>query len=249
MSQFYKFLIFIVGVLISISATAQTKVGIIKDSDGFVNVRIGAGIGFPVLAKIDEDDLFYIVNQENSEWQQIRIFKEKQITGFIHKSRIQNFESLTDQKQAELVIKTLRSQRHLAEQFNKTVDSENQNIYLEAENRLEGYSESQYDAIFSVLPTYFCRTKDQEVLREFSLTAFANKNSANENVSYALGECFICNSLLVIKGVGALENSEIRIHIYNQIEWGLLNHFDSEDKEFLKFISLIDTARMNAKSR
>ncbi|MGV8994465.1 MAG: hypothetical protein ACOH1O_10220 [Flavobacterium sp.] len=249
MSQFYKFIIFIFGVLISISATAQAKVGIIKDSDGFVNVRIGAGIEFPVLAKIDEDDLFYIVNQENSQWQQIRIFKEKQIIGFIHKSRIQNFESLPDQKQTELVIKTLRRQRHLAEQFNKTVDSENQNIYLEAGNRLEGYSESQYDGILSVLTTYFCRTKDQEVLREFSLTASANKNSANENVSYALGECFICDSELVIREIGKLENSQIRTHIYNQIEWGLLNVFDSEGKEFLKFKSLLDKGRMNTKSR
>lgn len=228
---------------------AQTKVGIIKDSDGFVTVRTGAGTEFPILTKIDTNEFFYFSNQENSEWQQIRIFKEKPITGFIHISRIQNFESLPDQKQTELIIKTLKKQRALSEQFNKTVDSKNQKLYLEARNRLEGYSESQYDLILNVFPTYFCRAKDQEVLREFSLTAFANKNSANENVSYALGECFICNSILVIKGVGVLENSEIRTHIYNQIEWALLNHFDSNDKESLKFKSLLDTARMNSKIR
>ena len=227
--------------------SAQTKLGIIKDSDGFVNIREGAGIEFPVLTKIDDTDFFYFSTQDNGDWQKIRLFKETQLTGFIHKSRIQEFEKVPDRKQNELIITTLKNQRELAEIFNSTVDSKEHKFYFAARKTLENHSESKYDAILNILSTYFCRTKDLQVLREFLATIWADKGSANEIVSVAIADCFNCKSDFVIKEIGDLENSEVRNLLYNQIEWGLINHFNSDNKEFLRLKALLDKVRKEMK--
>lgn len=52
MSQIYKFVFTFCIFLCSLQIAAQIKVGVIKDCDGFVNVREGAATEFSVLAKI-----------------------------------------------------------------------------------------------------------------------------------------------------------------------------------------------------
>ncbi len=97
------------------------------------------------------------------------------------------------------------------------------------------------------MPTYFCRTSDVEVLKEFFLTMWADKGSADEMVSFAIGDCFICNFELVGKEISKLNNLEHQTLLYEKIEWVLINLFEADNKKFMELKLLIEKARKKAK--
>ncbi len=197
--------------------------------------------------RFDATDFFYFSPLEDPDWNKVTVFKEKQITGFIHKSRILEFEKLDNIKQGQIILKTLKRQRELAEDFSKALDSNDEQRYSVARTALETYSEKKYNAILNVLPTYFCRTNDVEVLKEFFLTMWADNGSANEMVSFAIGDCFICNFELVGKEISKLNNLEHQTLLYEKIEWGLINQFEADNKKFMELKLLIEKARKKAK--
>lgn len=256
MAHLKTFILIIATILFSIDVIAKNKLAIINDSDGFTNIRSGKGAEFPIIGTIEKDEFFYCEDSD-SDWTKVIALKwqdGKQIEGFIHKSRIQLIENLDSSKQKELLAQVLTNQQNLANKFQKAFIYKNSSSYKTAIKELELYSEIKYSPILDILPLYYCRTKDSIMLELFYSTIWADKGSANEAPSYAIGYCFICQPELVLKQVRNLKSTEHRNLILNDIEWGLMCIFDvdqdekSDNAEYNKLKKRLDNERKKIRS-
>jgi hypothetical protein len=247
--------IFIQTILIlfcSLTALADSRLAIINDPDGFTNVRSGPGKDFLTIDTLFKNDFFYFELTDNSDWAKVTAWKGRQIEGFIHKSRIQEFEKLDKTKQKVYIVEVLGRQEELATNFQKAWKSKDSIAYRKAGRELESHNDIRYDPILSVLAIYFCATADLETLKLFISTMWADKGSANEMPSFAIGDCYICKPDIVIEQTAKLKDKEQRELVFDHIEWGLLNHFGVEedgkstDETFNKLKLRLDKERKKA---
>lgn len=252
MTTMRNYILTILTFFCSLTLFAETKLAIIKDPDGFTFVRSGQGKDFKVVDTLFTDDFFYFQFVDNSEWAKVTTWKGRQIEGFVHKSRIQEFEKLDNNKQKELITKTLDRHRILADNFQNAWKSKDSLAYRTTVRQLEFHSDTKYDPILTILPKYFCLTNDIEVLQLFFAAMWADNGSANEMPSFSIGDCYICNPDLIIEQLTRIKNIEQKKTIFDHIEWGILNHFDvdengkSGNKEFNKLKSRLDNERKKA---
>lgn len=236
----------------SLSLLAQNGPAIIKDSDGFTNVRSGPGTDFDVIDTLFNEDFFYFKFHNNSDWAKVTAWKGRQIEGFIHKSKIQEVKNLDNNSLKEIILKVLDRQRVLADNFRAACKSKDSLANRTTVKELENYSDTKYDPILQVIPEYFCSTNDIKIIDKFFATLWADQGSANEMPSFSIGDCFICNPDLVIERLGKVTDKEQKKLILNHIEWGLMNHFDvdevgnSDDKEFNDLIERVNKERKKA---
>ncbi len=233
----------------SVALFAENKLGIINDLDGFTLVRSGQGKEFNVVDTLFVDDFFFFQFEGKSEWAEVTTWNGKQIEGFVHKSRVQEVEKLDTKMQKVLISKTLDKHRILADNFQKAMMARDSLAYMTSVQELEFHNDVKYDPILTILPKYFCTTKDTEVLFLFFATMWADKGSANEMPSFSIGKCFMCKPDLVIEQLTKIKNVEQKKSIFEHIEWGLLNNFNvdnngnSDNKEFNKLKALLDHER------
>jgi hypothetical protein len=239
----------------TLTVLAENRLAIINDPDGFTNIRSGQGKEYPVVSTINKDEFFYC-DLTNSEWVKVIALKWQngnQVEGYIHRSRVQLVENLDFERQKELIKQILDKQRILANNFQKAWKSKDSLAYRTTVRELELYSETKYSPILDIFPKYFCETKDTVILDLFYSTIWADKGSANETPSFAIGECFICNSDLVINQLQSIVNKEQKDLIYDQVEWGLMNTFEVEEDgqsdniEFNQLKSKLEKERIKAR--
>ena len=251
-----KYILTILSFFCILTSFAEDKLAIINDSDGFTNVRSGQGKEFSVIDTIMKDEFFYCDLTAEDEWIKIIAMKwkdSKQVEGYIHRSRIQPVENLDNKKQKELIVRILNKQKILAENFQIAWKSKDNIAHRTTTVReLELYSDIKYSPILDILPKYFCLTNDTEILQLFFSTMWADKGSANEMPSFAIGHCFVCKTDIVIEQLTKIKNTEQKELILNHIEWGLMSHFNidenekSENKEYNKLKIRLDNERKNA---
>jgi hypothetical protein len=249
-----RIVLFILTLFLTLTTKAENKLARIKDSDGYTNVRSGQGNEFPIIATFDKDELFYC-DQTNSEWLKVIALKwqeGKQIEGYIHSSRVQFIERLDSKSKKVLLTQILSKQKSLANDFQKAFKGKDSLVYISTRRELETHGENRYSPVLDILPKYFCETKDTALLQLFFATMWADKGSADEMPSLAIGDCFICQTDIVARQVGMIKNKEQCLSIYSNIEWGLLNHYDvdedgkSKDKDFNKLKKRLDNERKRA---
>ena len=249
-----KFLLInILFLLCTLTLFAQNKLSVIKDADGFTNVRSGQGKEFSIIGTIEKDEFFYCNMMTKNEWVEIFTLgcSKEQIKGYIHRSRVQLVENLNYKKQKELIIKIFDKQIILNENFipvwkNRDKDmAAYQTAYIEHLN----HSYCEYSSILGILPKYFCSTNDIEIIKFFFATMWADNGSANEQPSFAIGDCFVCRTNIIIEQLKKIKNVEQKEFILDHIEWGLLNHFNidenekSDNKEYNRLKKLLDNER------
>lgn len=243
-----KYYILTLLIFCSLSVSAQNGPAIIKNSDGFTNVRSGPGTDFDVIDTLFTEDFFYFKFEDNSDWANVTAWKGRQIEGFIHKSRIQEVKKLDSNSLKELIIKVLDRQRTLAENFRAAWKTKDSLAYRTTVKELENYNDTKYDPILQVIPEYFCSTNDAQIIDKFFETIWSDKGSANEMPSFSIGDCFICNAELVIERIVKITDNEQKKLIVGHIEWGLINQFDvdeegnSEDKKYNELIEKLKKA-------
>ena len=250
-----RYILTILSFLCTLTIFAENKLAISNDTGGFTNVRSGQGKEFSVIDTIKKDEFFYCDLTTSDEWIKIIAMKwknSKQVEGYIHRSRIQLVENLDYKKQKELICQILNRQKILADNFQIAWKNKDSIAYRTTRNEVERYSDIKYSPILDILPTCFCSTNDTEILQLFFLTMCADKGSANEMPSFAIGDCFVCKTDIVIEQLRKIKNTEQKELILNHIEWGLINHFGidenkkSENKEYDKLKVRLDTERKNA---
>jgi hypothetical protein len=216
-------------VFTSLTVSAQSKLAIINDPDGFTFVRSGEGTDFEVVDTLFTDDFFHYQSLGNSAWVRVTAWKGRQVEGFVHVSRIQELDKLDNQMLKALITTTLLHYKSLADDFNRAWALRDSATFVTLRREVEFYSDTKYDPMLEVLPTYFCQTNDQEVLRLLLATMISDSGSANETPSIAIGRCMICNPDMVIEeldGIAAPENKDL---VLDQIEWGLFNLYSVDE--------------------
>jgi hypothetical protein len=139
----------------------EQKLARVVDKDGFTNVRSGEGLSFAVIDTVRIDDFFYCEPRSTSDWYKVTLQKwvsGNQVTGYIHKSRIQIIEDLGYEDQNKIILKVFRRQKQLADKFvesnkkynrvshkwNNEVDSI---MGRKSVSELEYYSDTSYSPI------------------------------------------------------------------------------------------------------
>ena len=242
---------------------ASERLARVIDADGFTNVRAGQGFSFDIVDRVTTQDFFYCETCVNSDWCRVRLFKWRagdQVTGYIHKSRIQIIEDLNNKEQKGIILSVLNRQKLLADKFVEShmkYDKESKKwnskadsiLYRTTVGDLEVHSETAYSAILQFLPRTFCNTRDQQIIDNLFSTIWSDRRSASEEPSFAVGECFACAAQLLSDQIRALQNKEQKKLIIADIEWGLLNKFsvdekkDSSDPNFLKLKEQLNLVR------
>jgi hypothetical protein len=247
-----KYILTILTFFYSLTLLAQNGPAIIKDADGFTNVRSGPGSEFNVIDTLLNEDFFYFKFGDNSDWAKVTAWKGRQIEGFIHKSRIQEVKKLDNKTLKVLISNVLDKQGKLADNFRAAWKSKDSLAYRTTVRKLEKYNDTKYDPILQVIPEYFCSTNDIEIIDKFFATMWADKGSANEMPSFSIGDCFICNPDLVTERLVKIKDKEQKDMILDHIEWGLMNHFEvdedgnSDSKEYNELIERIKKERKKA---
>ena len=141
-----------------------------------------------------------------------------------------------------------RLQRVNAENFITAYKAKDSLAYRKSIREVESYGDIKYDPILQVIPEYFCSTNDVEIIDKFFATMWANRVSANEMSSFSIGDCFICNTELVIERLEKITDNKQKKLIIVHIKWGLMNKFNvyeegnSEDKKYNELIGKLKTA-------
>lgn len=249
--------------LIFTNSQSDERLARVIDEDSFTNVRAGQGLSFNIVDKVTTDDFFYCETTNKNEWVKVKLLKwnsGSQVTGYIHKSRIQIIEELSNDEQNKIILTVLNKQKLLAYKFvesNKKYNREFQKwdnkadsiSYRKTISELEHYSETAYTPILYLLPNVFCKTKDKGLIQRFFETMWSDKGSANEIPPFAIGDCFACESRLLSDQISQLNNMEQKKLIIDNIEWGLLNKFtvyenkESTDPTFLELKRQLDLIR------
>lgn len=234
----------------------ENDLALINDSDGFVNVRTGPGIDFPVIATINEKEFFYCGWDQDAEWIPMIALRWKdrqQVEGFMHKTRIKRVKDMGTADQKALLRGVLQQQRTKAEEFLKAWESKDSSAYARSVRCLEDHSETQYEPILGgSLQKYICATKDTIMLNLFYSTVWAHRGSASELPSFALGGCFVCEADMVIRHVNRRRSKEERELLFDNIEFGLLNLTDVEedgtpkDARYIQLKKKLDRARTSS---
>lgn len=247
-------ILFILTYISILTTNAESKLARINDVEGFSNVRSGQSSNSVIVAKLEKSDFFYC-DETKSDWLKIVALKWKdgnQIEGFLHKSRVQFIEDLDISIRKQLLTTILSEQQALATTFQRIFSSRDKSGYKAAVSALENHAEIKYTPILEILPQYFSKTNDLEVLQLFISTMWADKGSANEIPSLTIGQCYILKPSVVLSQVKPLKNADQRNLIYDQMEWGLKNYFEadadgkSNNKEYLGLKKQLDSARKKA---
>jgi hypothetical protein len=167
--------------LTSVATLAQDSIAIIVDKDGFTNVRESKSTNSPIVGQLNNGEFFTFKKTADDWWEVNKTFDKDlgwvKLTGFVHKSRIQPIDALTDKDKRKLI--------------KEIFDNELEFIKTKNWDEREKHHEPKFDRILNVAANYITKTKDSELLRIFIETVKLDTGSADEMPSWTLGSIFI----------------------------------------------------------
>jgi hypothetical protein len=243
--------------LFNLSVSAQNKLAIIVDKDGFSNLRESPDIESSIIDTIRQNEFVYCDSLIN-DWYKIWNSR-RQITGYVHKSRVKVIENLTAIEQQKIILKTLN-------EYNKFINERNvwykdnydikTNTYKDSSGIIKNHyysdagfdiTDMKYDPILQYIEIYYCKTHDIVVLNRLFSILYEDQGSANEQPAWSLGKCFICSPSQIVNELDKMDYkkaSVIKGHFY----FGLAMHFkvNPEDsiptnKDYLKYARMLET--------
>ncbi|HYG14334.1 MAG TPA: SH3 domain-containing protein [Bacteroidia bacterium] len=223
--------------LARVAFSADMKIARIEDKDHYTNIRAGQGTNFEILGTVDTNDLFYCEVSDSSGWYKALTYKRdknnNQITGYMHKSRVRIIEQLPVAAQKNILVKVLSEEKRLGEIQNTAWEKGNweDSAYRKAYRNAQFHSDCRYEPILEVLPVYFCKTKDKQILQLFFEVIWTNKGSASEIPAFAIGDCFVCEPGIIAQLILPVKNKEWKELIIEDIDWGLINRFSIGENE------------------
>jgi len=172
-------LLFITLFLIPLQGICQAeKIGIVNDSDGFINVRSGKAYNAAIVGRLFNDDVV-MFTPTNDDW--IEIYKQtyfEPVTGFIHKSRLRDFELMSE----------MEKKQHIKNIFTKELELVEPGDFSEA---YQNHHESKFNMILNLASDEILKTKDVALATLFVKIIKLNAGSADEIPPSVLGWMFI----------------------------------------------------------
>ena len=206
-------LIFVVSTL---PIRAQQNLAIIKDSDGFTNVRGRGNMNAPVVGKIMEGELFEYTDTNRAWFKVSKPTIQNPLEGYVHKSRIKALRHLRDSEKQKLIqeifIRELAfiMERNFGKEYNE-------------------HHETKFDYVLPFAADYILETKYQLAMRMFIETVKYNVGSADEHPSDILAYIFSKSpdwTIIQMRAVG------LDKMLVGALEFGVSNlTFDEKDKK------------------
>jgi hypothetical protein len=237
-------IILLVLVLLCIESFAQQKLAIIKDKDGYTNIRVDKDSQSNIIGKIKSDEFFYC-DKSSEDWYPVLALQwyenngehnGEQIKGYVHKSRIQIIEELPINEQKKIIIKVLEDYQRFCKEAYKYFYSNG--TFKNKDDSIKTYqfytmhftlNDIKYDPLLNFIPSYYCLTCDNEVLNLLFSTMWADKGTANEQPSFALGECYLCDDKSFLEQLNKIKNRNQLELLIDGTEYGLENHYAFEE--------------------
>jgi len=212
-------IILTIGLLISMQNFGQSELAMITDPDGFVNVRADKSTDSEVLFKIKEND-FFLCKPTTDNWWRIDNFYAK--TGFVHKSKIQLIKDLSEKKQRDLIINSIKRLNDYRLKYDslRLILPNNERMKLLRE--FEGFEETIYTPLLPFLSSLFCKNKDIDLFDKYLKIMLVNQMSANEMPAWSLGDCYLCHPDLVIKQINNYSGKD-REYLWSMLTFGFKN--------------------------
>ncbi len=242
MNMHFKNFLSLLLILCCYTTHAEWLPAMINDTDGYTNIRKEAIKTSEIVATLSIGELFYCNYSPDTEWLEVRykmIHKNnvKQIEGYIHKNRVLLLKDLEEYQQKGIIADIFNRQIQLAEALNK--DSTPSQLAL-ADYKL--HSEILYLPILDLLPVYYCKTSDSEVLNLFFSVLWADRGSANEAPSWAFANCFVCFPKKVSNQIRKINDTKEKSVVIDQLEFGISNlgYIDKDNIINLEYSKLIE---------
>jgi len=234
-----SFILLFILLQFSANSFADMKLAIIVDEDGYTNIRSNKGSNNDIVGQVKTSEFIYCEKSTN-DWYSVDALQwnrsGESVKGYIHKSRIRIIEDLDFSEQRKIFSNIFIEYKKINDEMNNFIESvktadkhfgnekDSIKVMRFSENGSK-YSDTRYDPILMIFPQYFCKTKDLETLDLLLKTIWSNRSSANEQPSYTLGECYLCNEKGFLNLLSKITNKEKLSLIIGDIIWGLCNHF------------------------
>lgn len=233
----------------TLMAEKQFELAIIKDKDGYTNIRSDPGLEYKVVSVIRKGDFFYF-EDSTSDWLKVQTIYS--VSGYVHRSRIQPVKTLKLPEKRKIILEVLNRQKNNALQFRNSVNGADSTLNAMQEKVVKEhaiYNDDKYDPVLSFLPGYFCASKDSGIIDLFIETLWADNGSADESAPDALSDCFKCQPELISDKLKHIINKEERDYLIDGIVFGLMQQYDSDDPKDIKDQKFIKYHKMLQKIR
>tara|TARA_R110002012_G_scaffold139040_2_gene296116 strand:- start:8356 stop:9132 length:777 start_codon:yes stop_codon:yes gene_type:complete len=242
-------LIFLATCTFSSLYSQEWKIGVINDPDGYTNIRAGKTTKSEVIGKLLANELFRFADSTAEQWLMIKMTKcncetsqheSRQITGFVHKSRIRDVNNLGNHEMTNLLDGIFRTELDLYNQMLKVVDRTSEE-FKRLNRKWTVFHEEQFDLSLGQFTNYVCVSQDASLTNKFLNIMEVEDGSADEVPTFALGRLFICRSEWTFE--------QIRQHLtlMDQLEWGLVNVvFNMTDDEADVYKTMYNELRKSA---
>ena len=192
----------------------------INDPDGFTNIREGEGTDSKIIDKLYKDEFFLYNASEKGNW--VKIHKMWNVEGFVHKSRIQPLNELSDELQKTLITGI----------FNKEIELHKKHMNYELKsNEYQNFHEEKFNPILDLLSYFLCKNQDDELINKFLDYIIETPGSADEHPAWIIGKIYICKPNWIIEKTKNKNSS----HLNEILEFGFLNVTYQKEKEIENF--------------
>lgn len=180
------------------------KLALIKDPDGFTNVREGKSNSAKIAGKIYEREFFF-AEISGEQWVKVRMESSDNFKGsvYMHKSRILFIDELSLKEQKKVfreVFTEIKNERSVSNQLYEKYDhktkkwntkADSVKYYNYCETRKEPQPMFVYYYILELFSSYYSKTGDKALYRLFAETVYEDQGNAMEAISWNVGKCFI----------------------------------------------------------
>jgi hypothetical protein len=243
-----KLVIYLYFMLFVVNLYAQEELAIIKDKDGYTNIRSNKGIQYSIIGKIRVNE-FLLCEPYCKDWSLVTPFQwyktgeliGNRIIGYVHRSRIQLLNELPIFFQKDIISKILTEYKTYNEEIHEILYRKEKQIFLSKEDSLkfEAFQQKDFDFIQTRLnpilyffPTNFKSSPDRELLTLLFDAIWAGRGSANEQPSFTLAECYIQDENYFIAALRTINNIDQLNFIINDTICGTDYYFNiSPDSE------------------
>ena len=167
------------------SIVIGNELAIIKDADGYTNVRLGAGTNYEIVMRIEEDQYFSAPRSEK-DWIILQIGSDR---GFIHKSRVQYISDLPLDEQKKRLYGIYAD---LGLALDSTPIMELRKPQL-IDNEID-YGIGYYS--HDIMVRLFCQSEDDKVLMGF-LDLVPMDGAGGAIIGQYVAKCFSCRPKVV----------------------------------------------------
>ncbi|MFZ4400632.1 MAG: hypothetical protein ACOYO1_11400 [Bacteroidales bacterium] len=239
--------ILIVVFLFHFNTSAQKKLALTNDKDGFTNIRAGMGSEFDIIGQI-KTDVFFYCEKNKTEWYIVDApqFNEngfqngKQLNGFIHKSHVRFIEEMPLDEQKKIISSVFIDFKKLNDKKNQFQLTQGKNTHFKNKTdslKSIAYSysmfsnfDTKYESVLMFFPSYYCKSKDTLTLNLLFAAIWSNFGSVDEQHCNTLCDSYLCDEKLFLSSLSYIKKKAELKFLIEETDIGLCFNFDVDYK-------------------